>query len=147
MCLVVVSRLDRPPCQIDFRDVLLIDRGLDAGDEALETQDAVQLLGADAGCSLWRGGFSENVRQADHVTPDIGSRDVLIDKLIGRHGDQTTQHPRTQPYPNDRASRWYVVIHRRGQRPEQPRRFAEDTPHLGASRKSTQLRLKVAGAR
>jgi hypothetical protein len=73
-------------------------------------------------------------------TPDIGSRDVLIDKLIGRHGDQTTQHPRTQRYPDDRASRWYVVIHRRGQRPEQPRRFAEDTPHLGATVRHVPLR-------
>lgn len=195
MCLVVVPRLERPPRQINFRGVLLIDRGLDAGDEALETQDAVQLLGADAdrgpaaasqlafrdrqqrrqgGGSangsghkthnrlahhrvqftggpreerlenrergLWRGGFSENVRQADHATPDVGSRDVLIDKLIGRHTDQTTQPPRTQPYPDDRASRWYVMIRRRGQRPEQSRRFAEDTPHLGATVRHVPLR-------
>ncbi|GAA0335685.1 hypothetical protein GCM10010151_26740 [Actinoallomurus spadix] len=195
MCLVVVPRLDRPPCQIDVSGILLVDRGLDTGDEALETQDAVQLLGSDADRGpaaasqlafrdrqqrrqgsgsangsghetrdrlvhhrvqftdgpreerlenrergLWRGGFPENVRQADHVVPDIGSRDVLIDKLIGRHTDQTTQHPRTQPYPDDRASRWYVVIRRRGQRPEQPRQFAEDTPHLGATVRHVPLR-------
>src|SRR5689334_15881567 len=47
MCLVVVPGLDRPPCEIDGCGLPLFDRGLDAGDEALETQDAVQLLGTD----------------------------------------------------------------------------------------------------
>ena len=48
MRLVVVTGVDRPPREVDVGGVRLGDRGLHAGDEALETQDAVELLGADA---------------------------------------------------------------------------------------------------
>ena len=48
VCLVVVCGLDGPACEIDVRCVLPVDRRLDSGDEALEAQDAVQLLRADA---------------------------------------------------------------------------------------------------
>ena len=188
VCLVVVPGLDGPPCEIDVRGALLGDRRLDAGDEALETQDAVQLLRADAdrgpapapqlafGDRQQRGqsgrsaaaprhevpdglvhqrvrfaggsrderlepierdprrrGFPEKIRQAGQVAPDVGARDVLVDQLVGRHPDETAEHARTQPHPDDRASRRDLLVRRRGQGPEQPGRLTEHTSHLGAA--------------
>jgi hypothetical protein len=80
------------------------------------------------------------LRQAGQVAPDIGARDVLIDQLVGRHPDETTEHARTQPHPDDRASRRDFQIRRRGQGPEHPGRLTEHTSHLGAAVRHVPLR-------
>ena len=78
-------------------------------------------------------GLPETIRQAGQVAPEVGAGDVLVDQLVGRHPDETAEHPRTQPHPDDRAPRRDLLVRPRGQGPEQPGRLTEHAAHLGAA--------------
>ena len=191
----MISGLDGPPREIAVGGGSFGDRRLDTGDEALETQDAVQLLRADAdrcpapapqltsgdrqqrgqnGCSApaprhevadgfahqrvrlacrlrderlepverdpRRSGGPQQVGQAAHVTPEVSGRDVLIDQLVGGHAGKSAEHTRAQPHPHDRRPCWDLLIRRRRERTEQPRRRTEHIEHLGATVRHVPLR-------
>ena len=85
-------------------------------------------------------GFPEEVRQAGQVAPEVGARDVLVDQLVGGHPDETAEHTRAQPHPDDRAPAgmsWYVDA---VSGTEQPGRLTEHTTHLGAAMGHVPLR-------